>query len=111
MTETKIGNKYWLPKSELRQLIERLSSQGYRVLGPTIDQEAIVYAEIRSVDEHPQGWTDRQQPGSYRLERRDDDAVFGYAVGPHSWKRYLFPARAIVGRSERTQEGWTFREP
>ena len=32
------------------------------------------------------------------LERRADDALFGYAVGPHSWKRFLHPARLTLGR-------------
>ncbi len=43
--------------------------------------------------ELPIGWTDAQDAGRYRLERRDDEARFGYAVGPHSWKQFLFPPR------------------
>ena len=39
----------------------------------------------------PVAWTDRQDGGSYRLQRRDDEAPFGYAVGPHSWKQYQLP--------------------
>ena len=46
-----------------------------------------------SAAELPTGWTDVQDGGRYRLERRDDDARFGYAVGPTSWKRFLFPPR------------------
>jgi sulfhydrogenase subunit beta (sulfur reductase) len=44
----------------------------------------IVYDEIRSSDELPIGWTDEQEAGRYRLKRRDDQALFGYAVGPQS---------------------------
>src|ERR1017187_6527834 len=39
----------------------------------------------------PAGWTDHQEGGRYRLERRDDGALFGFAVGPQSWKRFLHP--------------------
>ena len=39
----------------------------------------------------PAGWTDRQDAGRYRLADRADDALFGYAVGPQSWKRFLHP--------------------
>jgi formate hydrogenlyase subunit 6/NADH:ubiquinone oxidoreductase subunit I len=39
----------------------------------------------------PAGWTDHQEAGRYRLERRDDAALFGFAVGPQSWKRFLHP--------------------
>ncbi len=38
-------------------------------------------------------------PARYRLERRSDEARFGYAVGPHSWKRYLFPPRIRLWRA------------
>jgi ferredoxin len=77
----------------LDDLIGALRRRGFRVLGPTVRDGAIVYDELRTADELPVGWTDRQEAGTYRLERREDDARFGYAVGPHSWKQFLFPAR------------------
>ncbi len=101
----------WLPRSGLQALIDALRSRGYEVIGPTIDQEAIIYDRITSVDDLPQGWTDIQEPGKYRLMKRDDDAVFGYTVGPHSWKRFLFPATATVATADRTTDGWTMGTP
>ena len=76
---------------DLNLLFDALRQRGFTVVGPTIRQDAIVYDELPSADALPAGWTDEQAPGSYRLRRRDDGALFGYAVGPHSWKRYLFP--------------------
>ncbi|HEX6508808.1 MAG TPA: 4Fe-4S dicluster domain-containing protein, partial [Chloroflexota bacterium] len=58
---------------------------------PTVRDRAIVYDRVQSVDDLPAGWTDQQDGGTYRLSRRDDEALFGYAVGPQSWKKYLFP--------------------
>jgi sulfhydrogenase subunit beta (sulfur reductase) len=101
----------FLPSAELQTLISTLAADGYQVIGPKVDQEAIVYDEIESVEELPRGWTDRQEPGQYRLERRDDDAYFGYVVGPHSWKRYLFPPLATVATADRTDSGWQMRCP
>ncbi|MCT2398343.1 4Fe-4S dicluster domain-containing protein [Novosphingobium mangrovi (ex Huang et al. 2023)] len=75
----------------LQALIERLASMGFRVVGPALRDDAVVYDDITGIGDLPQGWTDRQEPGRYRLERRQDDALFGYAVGPHSWKKFLFP--------------------
>jgi ferredoxin len=86
----------------LDALIGALSSRGYDVVGPTVRDGAIVYDQIESAAELPAGWTDVQDGGSYRLERRDDDARFGFAVGPTSWKRFLFPPRLRLWRS--TQE-------
>jgi ferredoxin len=101
----------WLARADLQSLIDALIGQGYEVIGPTIDQEAIVYDRIVSVDELPRGWTDEQEPGKYRLARRDDEAVFGYVVGPHSWKRFLFPPHATVATADRTPEGWKMGTP
>ena len=84
---------------ELDVLISALRNRGYRVLGPTVSNDAIVYDELESAGELPIGFTDRQDAGTYRLERRDDEARFGYAVGPHSWKRYLFPPRVRIWRA------------
>jgi sulfhydrogenase subunit beta (sulfur reductase) len=83
----------------LDDLIGALRRRGYRVLGPSVRDGAIVYDELESASELPVGWTDRQEAGTYRLERRDDEARFGYAVGPHSWKQFLFPARLRLWRA------------
>jgi sulfhydrogenase subunit beta (sulfur reductase) len=84
----------------LDDLIAALRRRGFRVLGPTVRDGAIVYDELESAAELPVGWTDRQEAGTYRLERREDDARFGYAVGPHSWKQFLFPARLRLWRAK-----------
>ena len=83
----------------LDDLVEILRRTGYRVLGPTVRDGAIVYDDLESASQLPIGWTDRQDGGTYRLERRDDEARFGYAVGPHSWKRFLFPPRVRLWRA------------
>ena len=89
----------------LEALLAALRARGYRVLGPTVRDGAIVYDELESAAELPIGWGDRQEPGSYRLERRDDEARFGYAVGPHSWKQFLFPPRVRLWRASRNGGG------
>ena len=89
----------------LDRLVEALRVRGYRVLGPTVRDGAIVYDDLESAGDLPIGWTDRQDGGSYRLERRGDDARFGYAVGPHSWKRFLFPPRVRLWRASRNGDG------
>jgi ferredoxin len=89
----------------LDELVLALREDGYRVLGPTVRDGAIVYDDLESAGELPVGWTDRQDGGSYRLERRADDARFGYAVGPHSWKRFLFPPRIRLWRARSSGVG------
>lgn len=99
-----------LAKPDLQQLLNLLWTQGYRVVGPTRAQEAIVYDEVRRVEDLPRGWTDEQSGGKYRLQRRDDDAWFGFNVGPHSWKQFLFPSQVTVAVADRTSTGWDLRD-
>ena len=89
----------------LGALIDALRARGYRVLGPTLRDGAIVYDDLETDGDLPAGWTDRQDGGTYRLERRDDEARFGYAVGPHSWKQFLFPPRIRLWQARRSGEG------
>src|SRR5262249_20344264 len=56
------------------------------------------------------GWTDRQVPGFYRLEKRSDDLYFGFAVGPHSWKKYLFPPSLRLWQARGTQTDFEIHE-
>jgi ferredoxin len=93
-----------LEQPGLDGLLEALVERGYRLVGPKISDGAIVYEEIRSTEDLPAGWTDEQEAGTYRLARRDDDALFGYAVGPQSWKRLLHPPSVTLFRARRNGE-------
>jgi Fe-S-cluster-containing hydrogenase component 2 len=91
----------------LGTLIAALIRDGYEVIGPTLRDGAIVYNHVKSVEDLPVGWTDEQEPGRYRLKRREDEALFGYSVGPQSWKNYLHPAEIRLWSAE--CQGGTFR--
>ncbi|EKT81487.1 ferredoxin [Rhodococcus opacus M213] len=82
-----------LDRRGLDQLIETLRARGYCVVGPTVEDSAIVLAELESGAQLPSGWGVTTGPGTYRLRRRDDAAVFGHSAGPQSWKRFLHPPR------------------
>ncbi|MBO0739491.1 MAG: sulfite reductase subunit A, partial [Alphaproteobacteria bacterium] len=89
----------------LQQLFDGLKRRRYRVLGPTVRDQAIVYDDITSVEDLPRGWADQQEGGRYRLIRRDDDALFGFAVGPHSWKKFLHSPIQRLWTAERRDDG------
>ncbi len=91
----------------LQALIDALAGRGYEVLGPAVRDGAIVYDTITRVAELPAGWTDHQDAGRYRLERRDDGALFGFAVGPQSWKRFLHPPVETLWTMRQGDEGVT----
>ena len=85
----------------LDMLIGELAADGRSVVGPTVRDGAIVLDLLDGVGDLPAGWTDEQEAGRYRLQRRSDGAVFGWAVGAHSWRQFLFPARSRLWRAER----------
>lgn len=93
--------------SHLVDLLHVLQQRGYQVIGPVLRDGAIVYDTIQQVSDLPQGWTDVQEGGTYRLERRADQAFFGYNVGPHSWKRFLHPPRVRLWQAQK--QGETFQ--
>lgn len=100
----------FLARPDLQALFDQLVGLGFEVVGPRIDQAAIVYDHLSSASELPQGWTDEQSPGHYRLMPSDDQALFGYSVGPHSWKKFLFPPLLNVMRSQRKEDGWSMED-
>ncbi len=94
----------------LDALLGALGDAGYRVIGPTVRDHAVVLDEIESVDDLPAGWGDEQDGGIYRLRRRPDRALFGWAVGAHSWKPYLFPPRVTLWSATREAGGFRVDE-
>ena len=91
----------------LNRLVGELSARGYRVIGPVLQGGAIALGELRGVDDLPRGCRDVQAPGSYRVERSADPALFAWAVGPHSVKSEVFPPRAVVWRAQPVGEDGT----
>jgi ferredoxin len=77
----------------LDRLVEVLIADGYRVVGPTVRDNAIVLDELDSAAQLPGGWGVDTGPGYYRLRRRADAAVFAHSAGPGSWKQFLHPPR------------------
>ena len=93
-------------REHLQDLFLALTSKGYQIVGPTIREHAIVYDTLSSVTDLPVGYTDEQDGGTYRLKKRDDHAVFGYVVGPHSWKKFLFPPVMRLWQARREGSGF-----
>lgn len=102
-TQMVSGNKFTIECRDLASLINVLRERGYATHGPAVRDGAIIYEEIESADELPVGWTEEQDGGSYRLIRRKDKAVFGFTVGPHSWKKFLFPAEQRLFRARKVE--------
>src|SRR5215207_8917218 len=105
MSEPAHGATGVIDRSGLDGLIRALADGGYTVIGPRVRDGAIVYEEISSVADLPEGLTDEQEGGTYRLHERDDDALFGFNNGPNSWKHHLFPPNLTLWKAKRAEDG------
>ncbi len=83
----------YLDRPGFDALLHALSEQGFRLIGPSVRDGAIVLDRIEGVGDLPAGVGETQGPGTYRLTHRDDDRLFGWAHGPDAGKRFLFPPR------------------
>jgi ferredoxin len=100
-----------IPRAALDHLIGALAERGYTVIGPTVRDRAIMYEEISSTADLPEGLTDEQEGGTYRLRERDDKALFAYNVGPNSWKSHLFPSTLTLWKGRKGEDGEINFEP
>jgi len=92
-------------------LLEAIRQRGYEIMGPRIRDQGIVYDEVRDANDLPVGWTDEQDGGTYRLVRSNDRSLFGYALGPESWKKYLFPPRLSLWKGRLDGDHVVMDEP
>lgn len=95
-----------LESNELDHLIEILKHRGYKVIGPTLRDSAIIYDELTKADDLPIGWEDKQSNGTYHLKKRNDAAVFGWTVGPQSFKKFLFPPVQKIFTTIKNKKGF-----
>lgn len=109
MTDIQPGSHVIVERGDLPCLLANLHDRGYQVVGPTVRENAIVYDTLTSVEDLPVGYTDEQDGGHYRLKSRGDAALFGYAVGPHSWKRFLHLPVLRLWSARRTESGFQFQ--
>jgi sulfhydrogenase subunit beta (sulfur reductase) len=106
-----VDNSFLLEAPQLQQLIEALQRQGYVVLGPTLRQGDLVYAEVRGAADLPVGWRDEEEAGSFRLIKGENQGFFGCRVGQHSWKQFLFPPDLLLWQAEREKGSWRLEVP
>jgi ferredoxin len=89
---------------DLQHLLHGLIARGFQPIAPTVRDGAIVYDTVSTLADLPIGWTDVQNGGTYRLQRRQDQALFGYTVGPHSWTRFLHPPALQLWQVQRREQ-------
>jgi ferredoxin len=96
-----------IERNDVDTLFAVLKQHGFgAIIGPTIRDGAIVYDELSSSRDLPIGWSDEQGAGVYRLKKRNDEALFGYNVGPQAWKKFLHPPVLRLWKAQRQNHGF-----
>ncbi|MFE3796535.1 4Fe-4S dicluster domain-containing protein [Nocardia tengchongensis] len=93
-----IGDTVTIDRDGLDRLVVVLQENGYRVIGPTMRDNAIILDELDTPAALPAGWGVHTEPGRYRVYRRADQAVFAHSAGPGSWKQFLHPPHRLIAR-------------
>jgi ferredoxin len=90
---------------QLQHLLECLQAKGYTCIGPQVRHETIIYDEITSVEQLPQGINEQQQPGSYSLNTNNGSKCFDWANGPQAIKPLLFAPKEKLWSSAQDADG------
>jgi ferredoxin len=101
-----VGARVRLAAGDFQHLLDALAGRGYEIMGPTLADGQLIYGQISQVTDLPVGWTAIQEAGTYRLEHREDQAFFGFAVGQQSWKQFLFPPHQTLWQVQREGSGF-----
>ncbi|MDD5542584.1 MAG: 4Fe-4S dicluster domain-containing protein [Acidobacteriia bacterium] len=104
------GPPFRFKPEDLESLFVVLHEQAYKIIGPTVNDDAIVLGELNSTADLPVGWTDEQSGGSYRLARHSRPEFFHFASGPHSLKQYLHPPSVCLWTASRNGHGFEIME-
>ncbi|MBP0047423.1 4Fe-4S dicluster domain-containing protein [Marinobacterium sp. AK62] len=97
--------QHYMPRTGMVTLLTELQQRGYEVIGPGVQDGAIVFHPLTQVDSLPQGIEQTQQPGHYRLHQTESARYFSWANGPQALKPLTFAPRETLWRSEQNADG------
>jgi sulfhydrogenase subunit beta (sulfur reductase) len=100
-------NTWVIDMDGLARILKNLSKEGFHLIGPKVEDHAIVYDRIYSLKDLPQGWSDEQGPGYYRIRKSENKSFFDFTVGPNSWKKFLHSPHLRLWQA--TRQGTSFR--
>jgi sulfhydrogenase subunit beta (sulfur reductase) len=114
----------FLLKNNLQNLIDALKRGGYRCIGPTVKDGAIVYEEIEDSSQLPLGVSVVQRPGRYDLQEESQtgepsslnseeannpvssrNRYFAWANGPQNLKPLVFASREKIWSVVKNADG------
>ncbi len=105
-----IGDTVAAEQRLLSDLLSALQAQGYRLVGPRLQRETLIYGPINGVEDLPVGYISEQAAGRFRLVYAGNGHYFDVIPGAQSWKQFLFPPRLKLFDLQRNGNGWQFTQ-
>ena len=99
------SSTYFLPHVDLQRLIDLFRQKDYQIVAPTVRDGAIVYDEIETTTQLPQGYRDTQSPGQYQLEHTSSSQFFAWANGAQGLKPMHFAPKETLWKTQRNAQG------
>jgi formate hydrogenlyase subunit 6/NADH:ubiquinone oxidoreductase subunit I len=104
--KVKTGQEVILDPQGLQALLDLLKNKGFRVVGPTVRSNAVVYDELEDISGLPFGLKGVQEAGRYSLADDGTRSLFGYVPGSQSWKKFLHPSSVRLWQARREGSGF-----
>lgn len=101
----------FLERSRFYRLLEILQSEGYRCIGPSVQDGAIQFDDIQSTEALPRGVELEISPGHVRVKQMQHQRFFAWPNGPQALKPWLYRSRELLWSAEQTVDGFVFNEP
>jgi len=95
----------FLPRNAFDRLLNAISEAGWQLLGPVVESGVIQFRPISGMAALPTGVVNRQQPGSYRLEQREDQRLFAWNQGPQGLKPLCFAPEECLWQESQGPDG------
>ncbi len=95
---------FFLNRKKFQNLIISLQSDGYKLIGPKLKDDAIVYDEVHTTADFPLDIQDEQAPGRYKLKKTGNGRWFSWANGPQNLKPFLFTPREYLWKATRKEK-------
>lgn len=96
---------FFFQTSQLQQWLDNLLSKDYDCIGPQVQDGAIIYDSISSIEQLPKGISDKQKPGHYSVNSSTSSKYFDWANGPQAIKPLLFAPRESLWQSKQSEDG------
>lgn len=103
--------KGWLGKANFHSLFEALHRQGYKIIGPTVRDDTIVFDTVTTPSELTHSVIDLQQSGRYTLVEDKSNRYFSWNTGPQALKPLLFKTRETLWTCSDNDGQLQFKSP